>query len=334
MATLNLDHEVKQKKLTRFLCQELLYEYAQGLLTPTREKEMAEYINGCRDSQREFERLKRGALYVQKASQSRVSPAMREALMNFEPQWRKQLRSWTMWSSQRGWRMLPYIFVVLTLISGLIVIKPWEKPAEPDLILAEQLKAEPDMIPPPTVVPPADSPQPIPQPEAPAIVAPIVSVNTQPAPIIPPSTANVTPPAPTVVTTPPRAAPAPPVAAREDAADDKASAPAPSRGFIMRGELDVSDFANTWPMIRDKIIALGGKVAGNVELGWLRRKDQSYFHFTIPESNYPELELFLGTFGPVRFSRERHPRVMPEGQIRIILTVKDAMIDETPAETP
>ncbi|NJL23812.1 MAG: hypothetical protein HC902_00590 [Calothrix sp. SM1_5_4] len=77
-----------------------------------------------------------------------------------------------------------------------------------------------------------------------------------------------------------------------------ASPAATARGFLMRGDLDVSDFDNTWPLIRDKIIALGGKAAGNVELGWLRREDQSYFHFSLPESNYSELELFLGPLVP------------------------------------
>lgn len=75
-------------------------------------------------------------------------------------------------------------------------------------------------------------------------------------------------------------------------------------------------------------------MAGGKELGWLRRKDEAYFHFSLPESNRAELELFLNTFGTVQFSDEHHPRVMPKGQIRIILTVKDGSTDEGPSETP
>jgi len=321
---LNPELEVKQKKLTRFLCQELMYEYAQGRLSPQREKQMSDYIAGCRDSQRELERLKRGLAYAQKASGARVSPAMREALLSFEPQWQKQLRVWTLWSSQRGWRMLPYIFVVLTLALGLFVTKPWEKIESTDILLAEQLKAEPDMIAPPTGDQPVS--------EVP-LAPPLIAASPQPSPLTPAPSVSVTPPMPSVVkvaSAPPAKTRAPEV--REDTADDKAPAPGASRGFIMRGEIDVPDFSNTWPMIRDKIVAMGGKVAGSVEMGWLRRADQSYFHFTLSESNYAELELFLGTFGPVRFSKERHPRVMPDGQIRIILTVKDAMTDESPQE--
>lgn len=360
---MNPEQEVRQKKLTRFLCQELLYEFANGGLAPQREKEMRDYIEGCRDSQREFERLKRGHAYAMRASGVRMSPALREALLNFEPQWQKQLRVWTLWSSQRGWKALPYVILVLTIASGLAVFKPWVKTRETDVMLAEQLKTEPDMVAPPT----GGQPVPVPQPEK-EITPPVVAANPQPAPVTPAPQAAPTPAIPSVIkkeitqnsddkipvaagaatiippVTLPKAKPLPtpstptPVTEAAKSAEisenEPATAPATSRGFIMRGEIEVSDFGNTWPMIRDKITALGGKVAGNVELGWLRRPDQSYFHFSMPDANYSELELFLGTFGPVRFEREKHPRVMPEGQIRIILTVKDTNTNEGASETP
>lgn len=325
---LNPETEIRRKKLTRFLCQELLYEYANGGLTATREKEMREYIAGCRDSQREFEKLKRGHAYSMRASGVRMSPAIREALLNFEPQWQKQLRIWTLWSSQRGWKMLPYIVLAMTMVAGLVVLKPWQKVEQTDILLAEQLRVEPDMFA-PAPAPAAEtaivaSAPPQPSKEGPDTAALVAGIPTGQLPAAP---APLPPAA--------RAAPTTTAAKTAEISEDaKAAAPGAARGFIMRGELEVSDFANTWPMIRDKIIALGGKVAGNVELGWLRRKDQSYFHFSVPEVNYPELELFLGTFGPVRFSKEKHPRVMPEGQIRIILTVKDSITDESPPDTP
>lgn len=366
---MNLEHEVKQKKLTRFLCQELMYEYVRGALDEKRARQMDEYIAGCRDSQRELERLKRGLEYTARAAQTRVSPALREALLNFEPHWQKQLRAWTLWSSQRGWRFLPYIFVLLTIGTGLWVFKPWQPTVRDDMILAEQLKAEPDMVAPSTV--PQISPTETPEqkaadagkasPEMPAVAAeqpsvpPIAAVKVDTrlaqqdhaaaagpldlnlaksasvtAPVMPTATATAmapTPPVPTVVA--PKAK-----VVSEDSSDDRTPVPATARGFIMRGDVGVADFSNSWPAIRDKILALGGKVAGNVELGWLRRPDQSYFHFSLPESNFSELELFLGTFGPVRFVKERNPRVMPEGQIRIILTVKDAITNEGTPETP
>ena len=299
----------------------MLYEFASGSLAPHRAKEMREYLEGCRESQREFEKLSRGNAFAKAAAGTRVSPALREALLNFEPPWQKQLRIWTLWSSTRGWQMLPYIVLILTIGAGTVVFKPWQKTETPDVLLAEQLRTEPDMVAPPSG---GEQPTPLPQP-APAMTPPVIAANPQPTPVNPAPQSAPTPAVPSVVKSP---------SVREDTSDDKVAAPVTARGFIMRATMGVSDFGNTWPMIREKIIALGGKVAGNVELGWLRRPDQSYFHFTIPESNYPELELFLGTFGPVQFTKERHPRVMPEGQIRIILTVKDVITDESPPQTP
>lgn len=352
MATLSLDEspreqsEFTRKKLTRFLCQELLYEFVTHRLDSHREQEINEFLSLDRDSARELENLNKGLRYAQQASEVKISPRLREALLNFEPHWKKRLREWTLWSSQRGWKTLPYAFVAMALALGLFATKPWIKSLDEDVMLAEQLKKEPDMVPQPTPTPPAE-PTTVPtvaRAQAPGNVPP-------PALLAPPDT-------PSALAAPPAPAPAP-VAKAPDPAPAPLPAPSPDpaayqaalaeakagrmatdaeqmgRGFLFRAEIEVSDFHNSWPAIRDKVVALGGKVAGNVELGWLRKSTESYFHFTLPESNYSEFELFLGTFSPVRFSKDRHPRVMPEGQIRIILTVKDGMTtNEGSSETP
>ncbi len=309
--------------MTRFLCQELLYEYVSGFLDSRRQDDIREHLADCKESQRELDKLKRGLAYSQRAAQLEVSMRLHQALLDFEPHWQKQLREWTMWSSQRGWKMLPYIFIVATIVTGLIVTKPWKARESNDVILAQQLQNEPEMLGPAHEAIAAN-----PQPEAaPPPAKPVVNSAVVVAPVVPT-------PTPVVPSAPPPVKVTPAVAKAEEASNQKTEAPASARGFIMRGEIDVTDFTNSWPAIRDKIVSLDGKVAGNVELGWLRRPDQSYFHFSLPESNFSELELFLGTFGPVRFSKERNPRVMPEGQIRIILTVKDAVTHEGSAETP
>lgn len=321
--------------MTRFLCQELLYEYVSGVLDTRRQEDVSEHLAECKESQRELEKLKKALAFAQKASRLQVSPKLHQALLNFEPQWQKRLREWSLLSSERGWKMLPYAFVALTIVLGLVVMKPWQKQDAPEVLLAEQLQKEPDMIAqdmgkpmgaPVTTPEDATKPAPVETKPADIPIAAAPSTAKQATPVTPPSDTKPTPPIPTV--------------AKKEVAVAAASTPAvkaepPSgmRGSLTRGEIDVSDFTNSWQAIRDKIVALDGKVAGNVELGWLRRSDQAYFHFTLPESNYSELELYLGTFGPVRFSKERHPRVMPEGQIRIILTVKDAVTHES-GETP
>jgi anti-sigma factor RsiW len=342
---LSLDIEVKHKKMTRFLCQELLYEYVSGVLDTRRQEDVREHLAECKESQRELEKLKKGLAFSQQASHLQVSPKLHQALLNFEPQWQKQLREWTLWSSERGWKMLPYAFITLTIVLGLVVAKPWKRQEAPEITLAEQLQKEPDMIAQdqgkPVAAPvttPEDATKPAPVEAKPAeiplaadvaVAASAVMINTTSPNVLPkPEVAQLARTQPST-----QKAPKPTEIINEPGEERSKEPISGMRGWLTRGEIDVNDFSNSWQAIRDKIIALNGKVAGSVELGWLRRPDQAYFHFTLPESNYSELELYLSTFGPVRFSKERHPRVMPEGQIRIILTVKDAVTHES-GETP
>lgn len=343
--TLSLENagEHSRKRLTRFLCQELLYEYVTHRLDSRREKEINDFLPTCRESTRELDNLNKGLRYSQAAAQVRISAKLKEALENFEPHWKKRLRKWTLQSTQRGWKMLPYVFAALAVVLGVFATRPWVKSLNEDVMLAEQLKKEPDMVAPPkTATAPATSvaagDEPAAAPLAPPALVPQI---VKPPSVVVEPTAQQTP-AP-VATPKPATQPLPkpsPVAvndanAEAEAAHNTADSEAMGRGFLYRAEIEVSDFHNSWPAIRDKVVALGGKVAGNVELGWLRKPSESYFHFSLPESNYQELELFLGTFSPVRFSKDRHPRVMPEGQIRIILTVKDGMTaNEGSSETP
>lgn len=345
MVTLSLEITSKHKKLTRFLSQELLYEYVSGTLDRTRRQAVEEYMKGCRDTQREFEQLKKAMTYVEKLEGVRVSPKLFEALENFEPFWMKRIQDWSLWSSRRGWKMLPYAFLFAAITLGVIVSKPWEKNLRQEVILAEQLKKEPDMLPPLQPLPPVAPINLNPRPSPLEHLGPLpatMHLSSFPVKPVQPAT-PATPEKPVVVAEAAKAeevsedAKVAEAAAQAEADEDSKvgdSSRGGGKGILMRAEFSVSDFHNTWPAVRDKIQALGGKVAGNVELGWLRKEDQSYFHFTLPESNFKELELFLGTFGPVRFTTERHPRVMPEGQVRIILTLKDGMTNEGPTETP
>ena len=299
-----------------------------GELDPDKQMAVDDHISGCHESQRELEKLKGGVNYCQLAKTTTVSAEMHEALMNFEPQWKKRFREWSVWSSQRGWRALPYVFLVMSLGLGVFIVKPWSREGYREVVLVDQPRKEVE-------VPPPNSP------ELMALAGQVA--NPKPAP----ASEKLEEPAPTIVveteTKNPSAQPksdekivavnnTKPVTTSIDE-EGKIHKHDP-KGFIWRGEIKVRDFGNTWPVVREKITALGGHAAGSVELGWLRKPNQSYFHFILPEANQPELEMFLSTFGQVRFSKERHPRVMPEGEVRIILTVKDGATNEPTAEAP
>lgn len=106
------------------------------------------------------------------------------------------------------------------------------------------------------------------------------------------------------------------VATQAPAASSKAS-----RSFVYRAFMTLSDLENIAPKITQQIKELGAEKAGEVELGW-RRGSGRYYHFTIPESNEQKLLENLRVYGPVRISKDPHPRVMPEGQVRFILWIE------------
>ncbi|MBX9768099.1 MAG: hypothetical protein K2X47_12575 [Bdellovibrionales bacterium] len=104
------------------------------------------------------------------------------------------------------------------------------------------------------------------------------------------------------------------------------------KGVVFRAFTFTSQIDTVSPQIKDKILALGGAKAGEVDLGWKKRGGR-YFHFTLPQSSYDELIATIQAYGPVRIQKDPHPRVMPEGQIRFILWLEDrGRNDITPAD--
>lgn len=103
-----------------------------------------------------------------------------------------------------------------------------------------------------------------------------------------------------------------------------ASAPVklvPSTG-VYRGQITVTDFEQVASIIRDRIITIGGKKAGEVELGWIKNKNISYFHFILPSEKREELVAFVQQYGNLQYKFEPHPRVLPIGQSRFIIEVR------------
>lgn len=93
------------------------------------------------------------------------------------------------------------------------------------------------------------------------------------------------------------------------------------KGYVYRLFMDLSRLDQLTQPIAQKIKGLGGEKAGDVPLGW-KRGEGSYYHFTLPETNYANLLAQLKSYGPVRISKDAHPRVMPEGTIRLILWIE------------
>ncbi len=119
--------------------------------------------------------------------------------------------------------------------------------------------------------------------------------------------------------------PAKAVAENQDSSEESTEATAAEkrpRGFVYRGTMKIDQLDERTPIIAQQIRDLDGAKAGEVELGWRKDNKGSYYHFSLPEQNYEKLLEELRVYGPVRISKDSHPRVMPAGQIRIILWVE------------
>lgn len=106
--------------------------------------------------------------------------------------------------------------------------------------------------------------------------------------------------------------------------EEEGESTAKSEGFVWRGVLKVPELNNeTAIKISSHIMSLGGAKAGQVELGWVKG-DSRYYHFTIPIDKYTDFQNFMGEQGKLELKKEKHPRVMKDGTMRVIMSVEAA----------
>lgn len=323
----------KPRKLTRFLAQELLYEFEKGQLDPERKQALEEYLPTCTETQQELEYLRRGLELCREYRKLSVNPQLVGNFMKLQTSTEKALS----WLSPMNWpeylRWGAEALVVSMVVGATVTYVPWQKISKfvpkrsTDITIVEVQKEKITPAPAPQPAAPAAPPSIPDQAQAPE---PPVQAAADPAPATPPPAAVVT------VKAKPAPAPAPAkVAVEKNEAVDEAVAPSapvgsekgPGRGTLYRAFMSFEDTELVNGQIREVITQLNGIKAGQVELGW-SKPGGKYFHFTLPEENFESFKTRLEAIGPVRISKEPHPRVMPEGKIRIILWVEDSNLQQ------
>ncbi len=296
------------RKLSRFLCQELLYDYETGQLDAERVEAVEAYLPTCKETQKELELLRAGLEFTASLSRSSVSVPMVEKLRNTKGWWNRtyQRLNWNNWTDWMKWGAEG--LVVASVVAFLVIVIPWHRVVDTLSFKASWKELQ------------------------------TVEVRPQPAEVdemgdgsakqeeLRPDGFKIehqdilqAGPAETPVTTEVISSEAEEAEETEEAKEPKESPSAPP-SFVYRAAMNLAQVDAATEKIRDKIIELGGKKAGQVELGW-RRGESSYFHFSLPEENYETLLESLRTLGPVRIYKDPHSRVMPKGTIRIILDV-------------
>lgn len=316
-----------KREISPFIGHELLYDYLSGMLDEERKTAVADHVKYSRDAQLDLNKIQNGETYANQLSGTVVSQPIIEQINATSTYMTTLLQksNFDKWPQGLKWGL--EALVVVAVIVTLLTVTPWQKvlnmgisTGSKEVVLAEVSKTETAPSPveekPQFVDEDAKTAKPLVTPH------PSVAANTakpEPAKTVAAAAAVVAKTTPT-----PAPSPSPVAVAKKEEAKPAESATPSSGGFLYRGDIAVTNLAVVGPKITDKIKELGGRKAGSVELGWQKTSNSMYYHFTIPEAKYQDLSNYLATYGKAHISKEKHPRVMPDGIIRLILTVDEA----------
>lgn len=310
-----------RRRLTPFLCQEMLFEYATDRLDPERRAAVDECLKNSTESHEILKGLTKAIAYTEGLSEILPSNEFIEQLRESENalSLSRRYSSWKEWPDVLRWATVCILLVVC--IAGVVSAIPWKR------LSALRARGPSDTI------------------EIAALATPNpqqVFANTegQPGEAIPESSGDEEmdesgdagdegeeSPPPLKVTAPrgataaavPSPTPAPIAKTEEPTSTPKKEAK--PQGFVYRAFMTLDHLEDVGDKITGEIEQLGGTKAGDVELGW-KRGTGRYYHFAVGEANQEKLLERLRAYGPVRISKDPHPRIMPAGQVRFILWIE------------
>lgn len=336
----------KSREMSDFVANHLLFEYARNTLDLERKSSVEKALESTPELQNEFIRIINGIQYCEKLSETLVNDAAIKQieLQSSQVNYIVSKLRWHQWPL--GFKWLVEAGIVALLLVIVLNVLPLNRIihlgegqdnqnviAEVDrkkkIVLGERPEAN--------VEKPEFSDEEVKQPDGKVAVTqpggnlPAVTSQTSnqptttktPTPSIPPvaKVPKVDPKIP--VTTATTAATTPNATTAATTATAEKTTTPKSVGYIYRGQFLVTNAEMVSPKIKDKIKELGGQKAGEVEIGWLKTPNVYYFHFTVPEAKLAELETLLKDFSAGKLIKEQHPRVMPDGIIRLLFTVEE-----------
>jgi hypothetical protein len=315
------------RNLSDFFSQELLYDYITDRLDPETRASLDKEISKSRQLRNELDKIRAGLKYCGDLSKTQASPTLLEKIIlpssylevliqksNFE-QWPQGIK----WGIEAM-----TIAVGITVVAILI---PWDKVLRLNLrpdssIVIAELQRDKDM---PEISDTEKNDQPTSDVKSDDKGVVKFQDETKPSEIaktvekaLPPAALQESKPAETKK--PPE--PAKIVAPVVSIAAKNEKAQAQTVGSLYRGTLRAANIEAITPKIVERILAMGGRKAGEVELGW-KKGNSSYFHFTIPEAKYNELNKLFAEYGKIKIQKERHDRIMPDGIIRLIVLIEE-----------
>lgn len=324
----------KKLEVSPFFGQNLLYEYSLNILDEERRAAVEDCLSNDKNTQTEFIQISNGLQYVELLSEVVVSDKIIEQIENRNTQLNKILNKikFHQWPLTLKWGIEASVVALAMALT--LNILPWSKIVhlstdvkDQDFIVAQIDKKKKDQYA-SDLKPNDNKPDFVDEEVKEAAKEPAKSSvkPTTPAPTTTvAATAQAKPsatptPAPTVATAKPTTV----ATAAAVTIPPKTQEPVKATtGYLYRGQLLITNIEMSAPKITQKIAEFGGRKAGEVEIGWKKTSQIYYYHFTIPEAKMADLENFLKLYSDVKLKKETHPRVMPDGILRIIFTVEE-----------
>ncbi|HPI40785.1 MAG TPA: hypothetical protein PLJ21_08260 [Pseudobdellovibrionaceae bacterium] len=296
-----------KREISSFVAEGLLYEHSLGLLDSERERATQNFLKNSRDAQVELEKIQRAQFYLKKLNEISIHEEIlseikqRSSLKN-KIRHHLNIENWSALSkwSVEGVLVAGIMSLLLYNIpwGPLIHEKIWSK--ETQLILAEVKNIKTNVEP----IEVGNSPIYSDSEEG---AEKNIEKKAEPVTEIVKSTSELKKIEPPIVVA--------------------------QEGEIYRANFMVSNLSPESEALAKSISSMGGRRAGSVDLGWMKNKGTSYFHFTIPTAQLESLRAELLKYGKIQLNKERHPRIMPEGITRIIIEVhQNPKTETTPPE--
>ena len=318
----------KKRKLSRFLAQEMLYDFVSDALDEERKKSVQDFLDRDEDLRTEEEHIRQAMVYCQSLSGVQISEPLSQQIGSRTQLWQIVVErlGWSNWPDPTKW--LIEALGLSVLVAGVALFLPWEKlgfdSSAPDtqVVLLEKEKENDKVI--ATKSPPEDSTAEGKM--AKAVKNKNAKVKTEIAKKIKEQKIA------TLSTSNRKQAKdsfAKQKAVEQNMAQKKkkvVKAAASGNAFLYRGKVVASDLDVATTALIEKLNSLGATKGGKVEIGW-RKPNASYFHFVMGEEYFSDVKNAFSEHGKFVIDKTPHRRVMPAGKIRFIIEVKGATIN-------
>lgn len=313
-----------KRSVSSFVGQELLYDYILDILDPERKKAIDSLLSTNKEVVQDLQKIRQGIEYANVLAQTQVSGIIVEKI--------KRPSSYLQVLLQKikfdRWPPLVKMGIEASVVAcGIVIVAvavPWGRLIDiklsSDKVLLTQLEKDLSKKPISEI---EISKTEISFPDEGSSSETVVAEQNAPVTTTTTIKAVVAKSAPVVPsTTIPLPKKTESAAATTELAADSGPTDGKKAGVLFRGIIAVTNAKAAGAKIVDKITTLGARKAGNVELGWSKGSG-AYFHFTMPEGKYEEMLSVFKEYGQLKIQKEHHERVMPEGIVRIIITVDE-----------